>query len=128
MFAEAGLPLVLSALFEMNPLLVTLMTDAAVAHEMTAVDDVRLALDSQREVTQTEQHVHSFLEVMPFMDCAAHGLAARALDEEVAISSTENSIASPGSRVDWDGGPFRRRGSLCRRASPLLAEASDIEP
>lgn len=66
MFAEAGLPLVLSALFEMNPLLVTLMTGAAVAHEMTAVGDVRLALDSQREVTQTEQHVHSFLEVTPF--------------------------------------------------------------
>ncbi len=66
MFAEAGMPLVLSVLFEMNPLLVTLMTGAAATHELTAIGDVRLALDSQREVTQAEQHVHSFLEVMPF--------------------------------------------------------------
>jgi hypothetical protein len=66
MFAQAGIPLLLSVVFEMNPLLIALMTGAAAAHEMTAIGDVRLALDSQREVTQAEQHVHSFLEVMPF--------------------------------------------------------------
>jgi hypothetical protein len=66
MFAEAGLPLLLAAAFEMNPLLITLMTGAAVSHEATAMLDVRLALKSQRQVSQWEQHVHSFLEVMPF--------------------------------------------------------------
>lgn len=66
MFAQAGLPLLLAAGFEMNPLLVTLMTGAAVLHEGTAALDVRIALESEREVSQFEQHVHSFLEVMPF--------------------------------------------------------------
>jgi hypothetical protein len=66
MFAEAGLPLLLAAAFEMNPLLITLMTGAAVLHEGTAALDVRVALESDRDVNQFEQHVHSFLEVMPF--------------------------------------------------------------
>jgi hypothetical protein len=66
MFAEAGLPLLLATAFEMNPLLVTLMTGAAASHEATAMLDVRLALNSRRNVSQWEQHVHSFLEVMPF--------------------------------------------------------------
>jgi hypothetical protein len=66
MFAQAGLPLLLAAAFEMNPLLIMLMTGAAVVHEGTAALDVRVALDSDRDVNQFEQHVHSFLEVMPF--------------------------------------------------------------
>lgn len=66
MFAQAGLPLLLALAFEMNPLLIGLMTGAAVSHEASAMLDVRLALKSQRQVSQWEQHVHSFLEVMPF--------------------------------------------------------------
>jgi hypothetical protein len=66
MFAEAGLPVLLAAFFEMNPLLISLMTGAAVIHEVTAMADVRVALKSQRYVSQWEQHTHSFLEVMPF--------------------------------------------------------------
>jgi hypothetical protein len=66
MFAQAGLPLLLAAAFEMNPLIITLMAGAAVSHEVTAMLDVRLALKSRRQVSQWEQHVHSFLEVMPF--------------------------------------------------------------
>lgn len=66
MFAEAGAPLLLAAFFEMNPMLISLMTGAAVLHEATAMVDVRLALKSKRQVTQWEQHIHSFLEVMPF--------------------------------------------------------------
>ncbi len=66
MFAEAGLPLVLGASFEMNPLVISLMTGSAVVHELTAMADVRMALSSNRHVSQAEQHVHSFLEVMPF--------------------------------------------------------------
>ena len=66
MFAEAGLPFLLAAAFEMNPFLITLMTGAAASHEVTAMLDVRLALKSRRHVSQWEQHVHSFLEAMPF--------------------------------------------------------------
>jgi hypothetical protein len=66
MFAEAGVPLVVSAGFEMNPLVMSIMGASAIAHEMTAIADVHLALKSDRRVTQSEQHIHSFLEVMPF--------------------------------------------------------------
>jgi hypothetical protein len=66
MFAEAGLPLLLAVAFEMNPLVVSLMTGSALAHEATAMADVRVALNSKRHVSQWEQHIHSFLEVMPF--------------------------------------------------------------
>lgn len=66
MFAEGGLPLVLGAAFEMNPMLIALMTGGAVLHELTAMADVRLATKSRRRLSQWEQHVHSFLEVMPF--------------------------------------------------------------
>jgi hypothetical protein len=66
MFAEAGIPLLLAAALEMNPLLITLMTSAAAVHEATAMLDVRVAFESDRHVGQFEQHVHSFLEVMPF--------------------------------------------------------------
>lgn len=66
MFAEGGVPLVLSATFEMNPLIMSLMTGAAVLHEVTAMADVRMAAKSERHLSQWEQHVHSFLEVMPF--------------------------------------------------------------
>ena len=66
MFAEAGIPLLLAVALEMNPLLITLMTSAAAVHEATAILDVRVAFESDRHVSQFEQHVHSFLEVMPF--------------------------------------------------------------
>jgi hypothetical protein len=66
MFAEAGLPLLLAAAFEVKPFLIMLMTGAAASHEVTAMLDVRLALKSRRHVSQWEQHIHSFLEVMPF--------------------------------------------------------------
>ncbi len=66
MFAEAGIPLLLAAALEMNPLVITLMTSAAAVHEATAMLDVRIAFESDRHVSQFEQHVHSFLEVMPF--------------------------------------------------------------
>ena len=66
MFAEAGVPLVLATAFEMNPLVISLMAASAVAHEATAMLDVRMALKSERHVSQWEQHIHSFLELMPF--------------------------------------------------------------
>lgn len=66
MLAEGGAPVVLGMFFETNPLLVGLMAGVAVVHEATAAADVRLALSSDRHVSQFEQHVHSFLEVMPF--------------------------------------------------------------
>ncbi|MER6037151.1 diguanylate cyclase [Streptomyces sp. NPDC001835] len=66
MMAEIGMPIVLTLRYEINPLLLSLQLGAAAVHEATALWDVRTAVDSDREVRPVEQHVHSFLESLPF--------------------------------------------------------------
>lgn len=82
MMAEVGLPIQLALHFEINPLVLGIMTGALLAHSATAVWDVRLAVH-HREVKTGEQHTHSFLEVLPFMGLAfaacLHGDAVRRL-------------------------------------------------
>ncbi|HVC34436.1 MAG TPA: diguanylate cyclase [Chloroflexota bacterium] len=66
MLTEAGVPTLLGLFLQVNAgvLLTTLV--ALVAHEATAVLDVAYA-ESRQLVTPTEQHIHSFLEVVPLM-------------------------------------------------------------
>ncbi|MFE2104062.1 diguanylate cyclase [Streptomyces sp. PTD9-10] len=64
MMTEAGIPVVMGLLARVNPLVLTVMGGAALAHGATAVYDVSLAV-GEREVRPIEQHVHSFLEVLP---------------------------------------------------------------
>ncbi|MCZ0205688.1 diguanylate cyclase [Streptomyces achromogenes] len=66
MMAEVGLPIALTLRYEVNPLLLTVQLGAAAVHEATALWDVRTAEDSDREVKPLEQHIHSFLESLPF--------------------------------------------------------------
>lgn len=66
MFLEMGLPL-LSALFlEVNALVFAFMIVLFFCHEATALWDVSYAVTA-REVKPIEQHVHSFLEMVPLM-------------------------------------------------------------
>lgn len=71
MMLEVGGPLALALLCEVNPLLLVIIAGAIAAHEATALWDVRTAQDSGRTVTPWEQHIHSFLESLPFMATAA---------------------------------------------------------
>lgn len=71
MMAEVGLPITLVLLCEVNPLVLTIMAATIAAHEATALWDVKTAVDSDREVKPIEQHIHSFLESLPFMGTAA---------------------------------------------------------
>ncbi|MGW1068287.1 diguanylate cyclase [Streptomyces aureus] len=64
MMTEAGIPVVAGLTAKINPLVLALMGGAAVAHGATALWDVSLATD-KREVRPLEQHIHSFLEVLP---------------------------------------------------------------
>ncbi|MFG1664139.1 hypothetical protein [Streptomyces sp. Y7] len=64
MMTETGVPVVMGLLARVNPLVLTTMGAAAVAHGATAVYDVSLAT-GEREVRPIEQHIHSFLEVLP---------------------------------------------------------------
>jgi hypothetical protein len=66
MFAEIGLPLLAAMFLEINGLIIAVMLLAFVAHEATALWDVSYATTA-RTVTPIEQHVHSFLEIIPLM-------------------------------------------------------------
>ncbi|WP_229820894.1 MULTISPECIES: diguanylate cyclase [Streptomyces] len=71
MMTEIGVPIALTLRYEVNPLLLSVQLAGAAAHEATALWDVRTAVDSGREVTPAEQHVHSFLESLPFAALAS---------------------------------------------------------
>ncbi|MGI5401152.1 diguanylate cyclase [Streptomyces sp. CA-135486] len=64
MMAEAGVPVAMGLLAKVNPLVLSAMGGAALAHGATALYDVSLAT-GEREVRPLEQHIHSFLEVLP---------------------------------------------------------------
>ncbi|MFI2124021.1 hypothetical protein ACH45E_22990 [Streptomyces sp. NPDC020299] len=66
-----GLPIALTLRYEVNPLLLSVQLGAAAVHEATALWDVRTAVDSDREVKPVEQHIHSFLESLPFAGLSA---------------------------------------------------------
>lgn len=63
---EAGIPVVLGLLFDINALIIVIMLVALLVHEATALWDVTYA-HTRRYIGPLEQHVHSFLEVLPIM-------------------------------------------------------------
>ncbi|WP_249374782.1 diguanylate cyclase [Streptomyces sp. I05A-00742] len=71
MMTEVGVPIALTLLCEVNPLLLSVQLGATACHEATALWDVRTAVDSDRDVKPVEQHIHSFLESLPFAALAS---------------------------------------------------------
>ena len=63
---EAGIPVVLGLLLEINAGVIVIMLIALVVHEATALWDVAYA-HTRRYIGPFEQHMHSFLEVLPIM-------------------------------------------------------------
>lgn len=63
---EAGIPVVLGLLYDMNAMIIGIMLIALVVHEVTALWDVTYA-HTRRYIGPLEQHVHSFLEILPIM-------------------------------------------------------------
>jgi hypothetical protein len=66
MFAEVGAPLLARLFLNINALIIAAMIVAFFIHEATALWDVSYATKA-RTVTPNEQHVHSFLEMIPLM-------------------------------------------------------------
>src|SRR3977135_4608764 len=63
---EMAIPTLAALFLEINALVIAVMIVCLIAHEATAIWDVSYAYRT-REVTPTEQHVHSFLEMLPLM-------------------------------------------------------------
>ena len=76
MFAEGAISLGLTLLAEPNPMVVSILGASAVLHETTANWDLRVAHDSEREVSPLEQQVHTALEAIPFLVCLLGALQA----------------------------------------------------
>jgi hypothetical protein len=66
MLSEAGLPALLGLFLEVNAGVLLTALAGLIAHEATAFWDVAYA-ETRRRVTPNEQHIHSFLEVVPVM-------------------------------------------------------------
>ena len=66
MFAEVGIPLLAALFLDINAIIIGLMIGAFFIHEATALWDVNYAV-SKRWVSPWEQHVHSFLEMLPLL-------------------------------------------------------------
>jgi hypothetical protein len=135
MMAEISVPVVLVLLCEVNPALLALCASAGLVREGTAVWDVRAAVDGGREVRPAEQHIHSFLESLPFMAISAllclHWAAVPALGPgggPIAMGLAPPAArpptprALPRGRGGWGNGPhrgaLRRGGSTVRPPGP----------
>jgi hypothetical protein len=101
MMAEIAVPVTLTLLCEVNPLLLSVADVALGAHEATAIWDVRTAVDGGREVRPAEQHIHSFLESLPFM--AVSALLCLHWDQ------VQRAARHPGDRAAWRLRMRRRR-------------------
>ncbi|GAC15943.1 hypothetical protein [Aliiglaciecola lipolytica] len=66
MFAEVGIPLILILICEVNSLIIAISIIMFLLHELTAMWDVSYAV-TKRRVGPVEQHVHSFLEMIPLL-------------------------------------------------------------
>jgi hypothetical protein len=65
-FIEMGLPVLAALVLEINAGVILFMILCLVLHELTAIWDVSYAT-TRREIGVIEQHVHSFLEMLPLM-------------------------------------------------------------
>jgi hypothetical protein len=65
-FGEMAVPILAALFLEINALVILTMIICFFLHEATALWDVSYA-NRTREVTPIEQHVHSFLEMLPLM-------------------------------------------------------------
>jgi hypothetical protein len=88
MMASVAVPTVQALLFETNALTLAVGAGALAFHELVVLWDVAYAA-SRRDVSVTEQHLHSFLEVLPFATfsfllclCADQVLALAGIGEE----------------------------------------------
>ena len=66
MGVQIGIPVFLGFYFKINVLLLILMFIVLIFHEWVAHTDVAYALNT-REISIYETHIHSFLEVLPFV-------------------------------------------------------------
>ena len=66
LMGEMALPVLATVFLEITSPVILMMVAALLAHEVTVYGDLRIAT-AKREVTPTEQMVHSFMEMIPLV-------------------------------------------------------------
>ncbi|MBP2293191.1 hypothetical protein [Azospirillum rugosum] len=100
MLVEMGVPTLAGLFLEINSPVLALMVASFLLHEATALWDVSYAVTA-REVTPIEQHVHSFLEMLPLMAVSF-----------IAVMHWPKALALVGLREDEDRGFRLKRDPL----------------
>ncbi|MEG3766871.1 diguanylate cyclase [Alteromonas sp. 14N.309.X.WAT.G.H12] len=106
MFIEVGIPLLMALFLDINALVIVVSVVLFFVHELTALWDVSYASE-KRHVSPIEQHIHSFLEMIPLMALIliivthwSQFLALLAVgSEQASFSLALKSPALPGSYV-----------------------------
>jgi hypothetical protein len=65
-FAEMAVPVLAALFLEITSAVILLMMTFLILHQATAIWDVRYAA-ARRDISPTEQHIHSLLEMLPLM-------------------------------------------------------------
>jgi hypothetical protein len=104
MMVEAGIPATLGLFLDVNAGVLLAAFAGFAAHELTAIWDVAYA-EGRREVTDTEQHIHSFLEVTPLL--AVSFLTVLHWDQALALIG--RGPARPDFRLRLKRRPLSRR-------------------
>jgi hypothetical protein len=100
MIATSGVGVMAALLFDVNESVLAVMFGSAVVHEAIVLWDVGYAA-GRREVTSTEQHMHSFLEVLPWA-----GLAFTAcLNPSDVRAIMSEGLLARGLRLRWKKHP-----------------------
>jgi hypothetical protein len=103
MLVEMGIPALAALFLEINALVLVVGVVAFALHEITALWDVGYA-SAHRSIAPFEQHVHSFLELIPLMGLSCMAFLHR--DQVVALFD-------PAANADWQ---------LRMKSEPLPAE------
>ena len=100
MMTSIGAPAVLALLFETNALTLAVGAGSLALHELVVIWDVAYAAQ-RRRISVTEQHLHSFLEVLPFTTFSF--LLCLRADQVLALTGLSGE--KPDFRLRWKAEP-----------------------
>jgi hypothetical protein len=115
MMAEASIPMMMGIFLDVDAGVLATAFAAVLAHEATAIWDVSYA-EPRRRVVPAEQHVHSFLEVLPVI--AASFLAVLHWNQARALVRAGDE--RPRWSLKWKQPPLPRRYVIGNLAALLL--------
>jgi hypothetical protein len=142
MMTEAGVPVALGLFCEINAGVLALCGGALGVHGATAVWDVTYA-EERRRVSPAEQHIHSFLEIVPLM--ATTFLATLHWDQARALAgqngrpdfrirrkrhplTPRTRAALLGAMALFGAVPYAEEMIRCLRARPTLEPQPTVDP